>query len=123
MVLIDTSVWISLFRKESHEVGQKMWSLTAGNLAGTCGQVWLEYIGGFRKEADRRRHAAAFKAFPFLETTREAYERAAEIVARHHLRLGPGDALVAATALTTHSPLFTLDRDFQVLVSEGLILY
>jgi len=121
MVLIDTSIWISLFRKENKEIGQKMWGLTVANQAAICGQVWVEYIGGFRKDAERTKHAKAFKAFPYLETSRSACEFAAELLAKHP-RLGPGDAIIAATAISQRCPLFTMDADFQALLKEGLSL-
>ncbi len=122
MVLVDTSIWISLFRKEKSGIGQKMWALVADNKAAICGQIWVEYLGGFRKEQDRRHHERALKDFPFLETTRETFERAADLLGNYP-RLGPGDAIIAATAIKTKSPLFTLDRDFRSLTAEGLALY
>lgn len=122
MVLVDTSVWISLYRKERTEIGQKIWVLTAANQAAICGQVWVEYIGGFRRRPDRLEQARTFRSFPWLETTRETYERAADLVAEYP-RLGFGDALIAATAILTKSELFTLDRDFLILASEGLKLF
>ncbi|MBI4373399.1 MAG: PIN domain-containing protein [Deltaproteobacteria bacterium] len=122
VVLVDTSVWISLYRKENAEIGQRMLSLVSDNQAALCGQVWVEYLGGFRKEPDRREHERSLGKFPFLETTRTAYERAAALLA-FHPRLGPGDAIIAATAIDSRSPLFTLDRDFFRLASEGLELY
>ena len=122
MVLVDTSVWISLYRKEKALIGQKMWTLVSENQAALCGQVWVEFVGGFRKSTERHFHEKALKAFSFLETTREAFESAAEFLAKYP-RLEPGDAIIAATALSSKSPLFTLDRDFSVLVSEGLILF
>ncbi|MBL7686109.1 MAG: PIN domain-containing protein, partial [Deltaproteobacteria bacterium] len=111
-----------LFRKESAEIGQTMWLLTASNPAAFCGHVWVEDLGGFRKESLRAFHRQAMANFPFLQTSHQAYERAADLLATHP-RLGPGDAIIAATALENKCALFTLDRDFSVLTSEGLILY
>ena len=122
MVLIDTSVWIALFRKEKNDIGQKMWTLVAENQASICGQIWVEYIGGFRKEAERQKHEKALKAFPFIEETRAAFEKAAALLARYPC-LGPGDAIIAATAITSKTPLFTLDKDFSRLGDEGLLLF
>ena len=122
MVLVDTSVWISLFRNENSEVGQRMWFLVAENLAATCGQVWVEYIGGFRKPEQRKKHQKSFSLFPFLETPLKAYPLAADLLADHS-RLGAGDAIIAATALHHQIPLFTLDKDFLELKPEGIILY
>ena len=122
MILIDTSIWISLFRNTNTEIGQKMWCLTAENKAALCGQVWVEYIGGFRKSEERKKHQASLKIFPFLDTPQVAYQKAADLLASHP-RLSAGDAIIAATALHHKISLFTLDKDFSELVSEGLSLY
>ena len=122
MVLIDTSVWISLYRKEKVSIGQKMWLLVAENRAALCGQVWVEYLSGFRKESERRTHEKSLQSFPFLETTRKAYEIAADLLAAYP-RLGPGNSIIAATAMASDSLLFTLDKDFSALTREGLRLF
>lgn len=121
MVLIDTSVWIALYRGAKTDLGERLWSLTTADTAAVCGQVWVEFLGGFRKEKQRLEFESSLRAFPFLETSRGAFEKAAELLAKHP-RLGSGDAIIAATALTTRSSLLTLDHDFQVLVPEGLDL-
>lgn len=122
MVLVDTSIWISLYRKQDSELGQKLWMLAARNEAAVTGQVWVEFLGGFRKPALRRDYQSKLGAYPFLETTRAAYDLAAELLAAH-VRLGAGDAIIAATAMTSHSALFTTDRDFAALVPHGLVLF
>jgi predicted nucleic acid-binding protein len=122
MVLVDTSVWIGLYRKQSAEVGQKLWMLAASNEAAVSGQVWVEFLGGFRKQAQRMDYQSKLRAYPFLETTRAAYDLAAELLAAHP-RLGAGDAIIAATAIATESALFTTDRDFDVLTKQGLVLF
>lgn len=53
MVLIDTSIWLSLYRKQESELAQKLWMLAARNEAAVSGQVWVEFLGGFRKQAVR----------------------------------------------------------------------
>jgi predicted nucleic acid-binding protein len=122
MVLIDTSVWISLYRKQDSELGQKLWMLAARNEAAVTGQVWVEFLGGFRKHAVRRDYRDKLGAYPFLETTRAAYDLAADLLAAH-ARLGAGDAIIAATAITSQAALFTLDVDFAALVPRGLALF
>lgn len=121
MVLIDTSVWIGLFRGRNSELGERMWSLVAGNLAAVCGQVYVEFIGGFRNETLRGECRDLLAGFPFLETTKEAYRLAADLLARYP-RLGAGDAVIAATALQHDVPLMTVDRDFVILKPEGLVV-
>lgn len=122
MVLIDTSVWISLYRKQESELAQKLWMLAARNEAAVSGQVWVEFLGGLRKQAVRMGYQNKLRAYPFLETTRAAYDLAADLLAAYP-RLGAGDAIIAATAMETESALFTTDADFQALAARGLILF
>ena len=122
MVLVDTSVWSALYRGRTSEVGERIWQLAASNRAAVCGQVWVEFLGGFRRETERREYEASLAAFPFLETRRAAFTRAAQYLARHPA-LGPGDAIIAATAIDHGAALFTLDGDFRVLVKQGLELH
>lgn len=122
MVLVDTSVWIALYRKQESEVAQKLWMLAARNEAAVSGQVWVEFLGGFRKQSVRSDYQSKLRAYPFLETTRAAYDRAAELLALQP-RLGAGDAIIAATAIETQSALFTIDSDFRGLTAHGLTLF
>lgn len=122
MVLVDTSIWISLYRKQDTAIGQKLWMLAARNEAAVSGQVWVEFLGGFRKQAERSAYQDKLRAFGFLETTRAAYDLAVELLAAHP-RLGAGDAIIGATAIASRSELFTLDRTFAELTAHGLRLF
>jgi len=122
VVLIDTCIWITLYRKQGADLGQKVWALAADNQAAFCGQVWVEYMGGFRNDLERKRYEKAFRSFPWIPTDRHAYEKAADLLARHP-RLVAGDAIIAATAILNRAPLLTIDKDFSVLGSEGLELF
>lgn len=122
MVLIDTSVWIALYRQQDTAIGQKLWMLAARNEAAVSGQVWVEFLGGFRKQSERKAYQDKLRGFGFLETTRAAYDLAAELLAAHP-RLGAGDAIIGATAISTQSALFTLDRAFTALAAHGLRLF
>ena len=119
MVLVDTSIWISLYRKKGAEIGQKIWMLAARNEAAVAGQIWVEFLGGFRAQSIRDAYAEKLRAYPFLETTRAAYDLAADLLAAHP-RLGAGDAIIAATAITSDAALWTVDRDFDQLLDRGL---
>jgi len=119
MVLVDTSIWISLYRKKGAEIGQKIWMLAARNEAAVAGQIWVEFLGGFRAQSIRDAYAEKLRAYPFLETTRAAYDLAADLLAAHP-RLGASDAIIAATAITSDAALWTADRDFDQLHDRGL---
>jgi len=122
MVLVDTSIWIALYRKQRAEAGEKMWMLAARNEAAITGQIWVEFLGGFREQSIRSAYEEKLRAFPFLETTRAAYDLAADLIAAHP-RLGAGDAIIASTAISSDMPLWTADRDFRELTSDGLRLF
>jgi predicted nucleic acid-binding protein len=96
--------------------------LTARNEAAVTGQIWVEFLGGFRDRATRTSYAEKFRAYPFIETARAAYDLAAELLAAHP-RLGAGDAIIAATAITSGAALWTTDTDFDELRREGLRLH
>ena len=122
MVIVDTSIWISLYRKKSAEIGQTIWMLAARNEAAVTGQIWVEFLGGFRDRSTRTTYADRLRAYPFVETDRTAYELAAELLAAHP-RLGAGDAIIAGTAITSGVALWTADTDFDDLTEAGLQLY
>jgi len=122
MVIVDTSIWISLYRRKDAEIGQMIWMLTARNEAAVTGQIWVEFLGGFRDRFARAAYAEKFRAYPFIETVRAAYDLAAELLAVHP-GLGAGDAIIAATAITSNSALWTTGGDLTDLRSAGLQLY
>jgi predicted nucleic acid-binding protein len=122
MVIVDTSIWISLYRRKAAEIGERMWMLTVRNEAAVIGPVWVEFLGGFRDRATRAAYTEKFRAFPFIETERGAYDLAAELLAAHP-RLGAGDAVIAATAIMSGAALWTPDADFHELRADGLRLY
>jgi predicted nucleic acid-binding protein len=99
-----------------------MWMLVARNEAAVMGQIWVEFLGGFREPVTRMANEANLRAYPFVETRREAYDLGAELLAAHP-RLGAGDAIIAATAITSGTALWTLDTDFDQLLPHGLSLY
>ena len=122
MVLVDTSIWIALYRSRALEIGQKIWMLVGRNEAAVAGQIWVEFLAGFRDQATRSAYEDKLRAYPFLDTAREAYDLAANLLATHP-RLGAGDAIIAATAITSDAALWTADRDFDELVPDGLRLF
>lgn len=122
MVLVDTSIWITLYRQRDAEAGQKIWMLAGRNEAAVCGQIWVEFLGGFRQRDARAAYEDKLRAYPFLETRRETYDIAAALLAAHP-RLGAGDAIIAATAMTHDAALWTADRDFAALTADGLRLF
>src|SRR5205085_1629210 len=98
-------------------IGQKIWMLAGRNEAAVAGQIWVEFLGGFRDRATRLAYEEKLRAYPFIETTREAYDLAVDLLSAHQ-RLGAGDAIIAATAITAGATLWTADKDFDGLVTN-----
>ncbi len=121
MVLVDTNIWISLYRGRETSVGEMVSFLVSKNEAAICGQVFVEFIGGFRQREKRKEFGESFKQFPFLEATEKIFHLAAELLGEYP-RLGAGDAVIAATALSYELPLLTFDKDFSILKAAGLRL-
>ena len=67
MVLVDTSIWIALYRKKGTRIGQKIWMLAARNEAAVAGQIWVEFLGGFREQSLRQAYEEKLRAYPFLD--------------------------------------------------------
>jgi len=119
MVLVDTSIWIRLFRKETSGVAERISGLVTVNEAAICGPIWAEFIGGFRSPAKRRRFEDAFGAYPWLEVTRDVFELAAQWRATRR-GIGVIDAIIAATARVHGAGLLTADRSFAQFADEGV---
>jgi predicted nucleic acid-binding protein len=121
LVCVDTSIWVAAWRQSNADVWSHLRELTIANEAALCGQVWVELIGGFRSEQRRARNVLRLQGYPWLHASREAYELAAEWLARFR-GIGAGDAIIAATAHLNACELFTLDRSFDALRAAGLKL-
>ncbi len=119
MVLIDTSVWIQLYRKKTVPIGERVWALVGENEAAICGQVYTEFLSGFKKKDEFAFFEEKLSRFPWLETNQKIFQTAAKILVNHK-GLGLGDAIIAATALVWNVPLLTLDKGFHNAQIDGL---
>lgn len=118
MILVDTSVWIELFRKGSrlHEGG-------AFDIeeAATCLPVVQEVLQGFREEEAYRLAREAMFSLPIVESplSREVFERAVELyrlARRQGLTVRSStDCLIAACALRHDLTVLHRDRDYPAL--------
>lgn len=118
MVLVDTSVWIAVFRRGSTFSIESV--VDFGDVV-TCGPVVQEVIQGFDDERAYRVARDAMLALPLLETpTRmHTYEQAAELYRRGR-RAGKTirssvDCLIATCALLHDVEVLHCDRDFDTI--------
>ena len=117
MVLVDTTVWIDLFRgKATPEVDELERLLEQGEAVCTCGVVLTEVLQGIRTDADYRRTLARFDAFLFLPMNRQIFLKAADIYRSLRQRgvtiRKSVDCMIAAVSIQHSVALLHNDRDF-----------
>ena len=118
MLLVDTSVWIEVFRKPSR---LELESVADLDEIVTCLPVIQEVLQGFLEERAFRLAREAMFAFPVVESPlrRAVFEEAAQLyrsARRAGVTIRSGvDCLIAACALRHGLPVLHHDRDFTLL--------
>ncbi len=118
MVLVDTSVWIEVFRK-----GTRFQLDSVANLDDvvTCLPVLQEVLQGFRDERAFALARDAMISFPVVESPlrTEVVPEAAHLyrtARRAGLTIRSGvDCLIAACAIRNHLTVLHRDRDFDLI--------
>ena len=114
MILVDSSVWIGLFRSPAFKLATAIGHMVEEEAA-TCGIVLQEVLQGIRPVDYVDRVCHSLLRHHYLEMPQVVYLRAAEYTRRcrsHGVELSTVDALVAAIAVHYDVPLWTLDQDF-----------
>jgi predicted nucleic acid-binding protein len=118
VILIDTSIWVEVFKKKSPLRLEEQLDLDD---TVTCLPVVQEVLQGFRDEAAYRKAYSAMFAFPMIESPlgREVFEDAVRLY-RAARRAGVTvrssvDCLIAACALRNDVEVVHRDRDFSGL--------
>lgn len=124
MVLIDSSVWIELFRKD----GDVLTSLAVENLvsefsAVLCGPVRMEVLGGAR-EHENAGIKRLFDLLPYLPETEKLWEHTAQFY--QELRVAgltvPWiDAMIAGIAVRQHYRVYARDKHFFEMGRLGFV--
>lgn len=118
MVLVDTSVWVEVFRKPS---GIRLPDVVEFDEIVTCPPVVQEVLQGFCDERAFQTARAAMLAFPVVESpVRMEVVLAAVDLFRRARRAGltvrsGADCLIAACALRNGLAVLHHDRDFDAL--------
>jgi predicted nucleic acid-binding protein len=118
VVLVDTSVWIEVFRKPSRVALES--GLDFDDVV-TCLPVVQEVIQGFRDEIAFVRVREAMQALPMLESPmrQDVFLQAAELyrsARRAGLTIRSGvDCLIAACAVRHGAEVLHHDRDYDAL--------
>lgn len=118
MVLVDTSVWIAVFRKGSRF---RLEDVVPFDDIVTCLPVVQEVLQGFRDEAAFGRAREALYALPIVESPLSAavVDAAVDLyrsARRAGLTVRSGvDCLIAACAIRNRLTVLHADRDFDAL--------
>ena len=119
-LLVDTTVWIDLFRgSETPQVKLLEQLMAEQEGICTCGPVLAEVLQGVREDEEWRRIISRFDAFLFLPMAKGTFVEAAELY-RLLRRRGitarkPVDCMIAAVCIEHGVPLLHNDRDFDPL--------
>ncbi len=124
MVLIDSSVWIELFRKK----GDVLTSLAVENLieemqACFCGIVKLEVLGGARDD-EKTVISNLFSLVPYVPQTEATWDEVVRFqwrVRKRGLNIPWSDALIATIANKNGHRIYARDKHFDTLAEMGLI--
>jgi predicted nucleic acid-binding protein len=118
MILVDTSIWIEVFRQGARSHSGEFFDIEE---AVTCLPVIQEILQGFRDQSAFRIAREALLSLPVVESpmTLDVFERAVEL---HRVSRRQGltvrssaDCLIAACALKHDFTVLHRDRDFPAL--------
>lgn len=118
MVLVDSSVWIAVFRRERPV---DLTALVAFDDVVTCLPIVQEVLQGFREESAFRKAKQAMLSLPVVDSPLDAglFESAVDLY-RSARRAGltirsSVDCLIAASAIRHDLQVLHRDRDFTAL--------
>lgn len=115
-VIVDTCVWIEFFRDPESLVTLRLNTLLRERRVIMPGMVLAEIIQGVRAPKEAKRVRENLKKLPYLEMTRDAWEKAGEISAslrKNGITIPLTDLIIAAMALLEDLEVFTIDPHFK----------
>jgi len=119
MLLIDTSVWINVFRDRSGQVRQQLEVLIAGRDVLLTRFTQLELLQGSLNEQEWTLLSSYLEAQDYVELTSSSWQTAARIyydLRRRGLTVrSPIDCCIAQAALENDLLLVHDDRDFETI--------
>jgi len=119
MLLIDTSVWISVFRDRSGQVRQQLQNLIANREVLLTRFTQLELLQGSLNEQEWNLLSNYLETQDYVELTAQSWQAAARIyfdLRRQGLTVrSPIDCCIAQIALDNNLLLIHNDRDFETI--------
>ncbi|MEW6427458.1 MAG: PIN domain-containing protein [Thermodesulfobacteriota bacterium] len=125
-VLIDTSVWISFFRKQEPCYETVGGLIDEGRIC-CCGLILAELLQGAKSTAEQTILADFPAVFDFIREDVETWANAGRLscsLRQKGITIGLADCFIAVAAATNGVPLATLDKHFGELAGRaGLKLF
>ncbi len=119
MLLIDTSIWISVFRDRSGQVRQQLESLIANRQVLLTRFTQLELLQGSLNEQEWTLLSTYLETQDYVELTSQSWQAAARIyydLRRQGLTVrSPIDCCIAQAAMENNLLLIHNDRDFETI--------
>ena len=119
MLLIDTSVWISVFRDRTRQVRQKLETLINERVVLLTRFTQLELLQGTLNEKEWTLLSTYLESQDYIELTNDSWQAAARIyydLRRQGLTVrSPIDCCIAQAALENDLLLIHNDRDFETI--------
>ena len=118
-VLVDTSVWSHVFRRNTislKEIEKKLTELVLNNDALIIGPIRQEVLSGYSDPQRFGKLKRKLDAFPNLEISDEDYIQAADfsnLCRKQGIQGGHIDFLICAVAHRNSVPIFSTDTDFE----------
>jgi predicted nucleic acid-binding protein len=124
MILVDTSIWIAVFRKKA---SFRIEDAVEFDEIATCLPVIQEVLQGFREEHAYRTARDAMTALPVVESPMEEslFIEAADLyrsARRRGLTIRSSvDCLIAACAIRHAFPVLHMGRDYELLMQVSTL--
>ncbi len=117
-VLVDTSVWISFFRRPDEVVSNKLKHLLRNGTPAYTGLIATELLRGAKSKKELTALDELFRSIEYFETREEYFERAGvlgRMLSQKGITIATVDLIIAQIALENNAALFTLDAHFKLL--------
>ena len=114
-VLIDTSIWIEFFNRDSSQPGDLLQQLLLEGRAATTGIILTELLQGAKLEKEFEAILSIVSAVPVLEATLETWVQAGRIsfgLRRKGITIPTTESVIATIAIQNECQVFSLDPHF-----------
>lgn len=125
MIVADSSALIEYYRPGGDEAAaDAVAEAIAADRLAINGVIQVEILAFARSDADRRRLAADFQAFHWLDLTRREFELAQDLgfqLRRRGLAVPATDLIIAASAISAGAILYHLDNHFGIIAKHSAL--